>query len=129
MAATLPLLANQFPLSGKDRVSNAGPHDLTIAPATGGTTVSLQGTDQIADTGHRYFYSASGNIAWLDLNGYSETIGGIKDSTTFGVVELYLHGSGQQQRLDVEYQLRLFVQWQRPQSIEQSGIRGHFIAG
>ncbi|MGA2060615.1 MAG: autotransporter-associated beta strand repeat-containing protein [Thermoguttaceae bacterium] len=78
---------------GKTGGAIAIPHDLIIAPATFGTTVSLQAPEQIADTGIVTFVGATGNIPWLDLNGYNETIGGIKDSTTFGVVELYYYGS------------------------------------
>ncbi len=69
------------------------PHDLNIAPTAGGTTVGLQAAEQIADTGIVTFVGASGNTPWLDLNGYNETVGGIKDSTTYGVAELFYYGS------------------------------------
>jgi autotransporter-associated beta strand protein len=69
------------------------PGNLTIAPASGGTTVSLGAAQQIADTGVVSFVGASGNQAYLDLMGFNETVGGISDSSGNGVIELYYYGS------------------------------------
>jgi fibronectin-binding autotransporter adhesin len=85
--------SNSFIRLQKSGGAIAIPHNLYIQPSSGGTDVILDAPEQIADTGIVTFAGATGNIPWLDLNGYNETVGGIRDTSAFGVAELFYSGS------------------------------------
>jgi hypothetical protein len=63
------------------------PHDLTIAPAANGATVSLGAAEQIADTGIVAFAGGSSNVPYLDLtlgDGATLTIAAISGGSMSG---------------------------------------------
>ncbi len=73
----------------KSAGATAVPGNLNIGNATGGwDVVNLGASDQIADTAVVTFSSSSGNFAYLNLMGYNETVGGINDSTGYGIIQV-----------------------------------------
>ncbi len=69
--------------------ATAIPGNLNIGNGTGGSdVVNLGATEQIGDTAVVTFTGSSGNFAYLNLMGYNETVGGINDSTGYGVIQV-----------------------------------------
>ncbi len=70
------------------------PGNLNIGDAMNGASgvwdaVQLGASDQIADTSIVTFTaSGANNFAYLDMMGYNETVGGINDSTGYGIIQV-----------------------------------------
>ena len=50
--------------------------------------VNLRANEQIANSSVVSFNGASGSWAYLNLMGFNETVGGISDSSTFGIIQI-----------------------------------------